>query len=315
MNRYFNLFTVAEGVWAAIVVPGSGALGNAAIIDLGDSTVVVDTFSLPQAAEFLRGAAEELTGNPVKYVINTHYHGDHHYGNQVFTDSQIISTDMTRDFLIKEGTPEAEVWQSGLQQVVTFLEKGRKAAKDSRLQTALTNEIADKAALLEAVPGIRRVTASLTFSDKMVVHGSARSITLLTFGGGHTESDAMVYIEDAGVLIAGDLVLSRTHPAMLSGNLDNWARIIERIGRELAFSKLIPGHGEVTDRSSLDEMLSYLTGIPEYVRQAAASGEPEEYWLARGVPAPFTEWEMSHMFDWNFRWLYQQFKQEFEVEQ
>lgn len=309
MNTFFSLHTVADGVWAAIVVPGSGALGNAAIIDLGDSTVVVDTFSLPQAAVFLKEAAVKLTGKPVQYVVNTHYHGDHHYGNQAFADSQIISTAVTREFLTREGTPPVEAWQDGLQQVITTLEKGRQSAQDSRLQTAFDNEIADKKALLRAVPDIRRVTASVTFSDKMTLHGSARTATVLTFGGGHTESDAMVYVEDAGVLIAGDLVLSRTHPAMLSGSLENWPGIVERIGRELEFSKLIPGHGDVTDRSSLGEMIRYLTAIPEYARQAAASGETEAYWLAGGIPEPFAEWEMSHVFGWNFRWLYQQYKQ------
>ncbi|WP_221798824.1 MBL fold metallo-hydrolase [Paenibacillus typhae] len=300
---------MADGVWAAIVVPGSGALGNASIIDLGDSTVVVDTFSLPQAAVLLKEAAEKLTGKPVQYVVNTHYHGDHHYGNQAFTDSQIISTDLTREFLSKEGTPPTEAWQDGLQQVITTLEKGRQTAPDYRLQTAFANEIADKKALLAAVPDIRRVTASVTFFDKMMIHGRARTATVLTFGGGHTESDAMVYVEDAGVFIAGDLVLSRTHPAMLSGSPENWLGIVERIGRELEFSKLIPGHGEVTDRSSLGEMIHYLTAIPEYARQAAASGETEAYWLAGGIPEPFAEWEMSHVFGWNFRWLYQQYKQ------
>ncbi len=313
MNPFFHLHTVADGVWAAIVVPGSGALGNASIIDLGDSVVVVDTFGLPQAAELLKETAEKLTGKPVQYVVNTHYHGDHHYGNQAFTDSQIITTAITREFLIREGTPPLEAWQDGLQQVINTLEKGRKAAPDYRLQTAFANEIADKKALLTAVPDISRVTASVTFSDKMEIHGSARTATVLTFGGGHTESDAMVYVEDAGVFIAGDLVLSRTHPAMLSGSPENWLGIVERIGRELEFSKLIPGHGEVTDRSSLGEMIRYLTAIPEHARQAAASGQTEAYWLAGGIPEPFAEWEMSHVFGWNFRWLYQQFKQGEEV--
>ncbi|WP_042200534.1 MBL fold metallo-hydrolase [Paenibacillus camerounensis] len=315
MNVFFNLHTVADGVWAAIVVPGSGALGNAAIIDLGDSTVVVDTFSLPQAAELLKQAAEQLTGKPVQYVINTHYHGDHHYGNQVFTDSQIITTGITRDYLTREPAPTAEAWQDGLQQVMTTLEQGRQATQDNRLQTAFANEIADKAALLKAVPDIRRVTASLTFSDKMMIYGSTRSVSVLTFGGGHTESDAMVYVEDAGVLIAGDLVLSRTHPAMLSGSLENWLRIIEQIEHELTFSKLIPGHGEVADRSSLEEMTRYLRAIPEYVQQAAASSKPEAYWLEQGIPAAFADWEMSHVFGWNFRWLYQQMKHGDEVKQ
>ncbi|WP_054941227.1 MBL fold metallo-hydrolase [Paenibacillus ihuae] len=310
MNKFFTLHSVASGVWAAIVIPGSGALGNAAIVDLGDITVVVDTFSLPQAAQILRETAEQLTGNPVKYIVNTHFHGDHHYGNQVFTDSQIITTDLTREILTKLGAPEVEVWQEGLQKQIAALTKGMQAAQDIRLQTAYANEIADKAALLAAVPGILRKTAAITFLDKLIIHGSARSLTLLTFGGGHTDSDAFVYIEDAKVLIAGDLVLSNSHPAMLSGFPAAWIEILQRIGQELNFSLVIPGHGEVTDRSSVGEMISYLSEIQIYAAQAAASGESADLWMARGIPEPFAEWQMSHVFEWNFRWLFKQFVNE-----
>ncbi|WP_379144634.1 MBL fold metallo-hydrolase [Paenibacillus sp. sgz500992] len=303
-NPYFTLQQVSEGVWAAIVIPGSGALGNASIIDLGDVTVVVDTFSLPQAAEFLRSEAELLTGKPVKYIVNTHYHGDHHYGNQVFAGSIIISTALTREVLVQGGAPDLNTWQSGLRNQIEMLEQGEKAAADPRLREALGYEIADKAALLAATPMIHRVTASVTFSRQLIIHGSARSITLLTYGGGHTESDAMVYIEDAKVLIAGDLILSHSHPAMLSGFTVAWIEILERIEREIDVNLVIPGHGGVTGRESITEMISYLTDIQAYAENAAQSGESADRWLEKGIPAPYDHWMMSHVYEWNFRWLF-----------
>lgn len=302
-NPYFTLQLVAEGIWAAIAIPGSGALGNSAIIDIGDAAVVVDTHGLPQAAEILRSAAELLTNQPVKYIVNTHYHGDHHYGNQVFEDCLIISTGLTRKIL-EQNVPELDSWQAGLQAQIDFLTTGILVAGDPLLSAALADEIADKAALLAAAPQIRRVPATLTFTQEMVIHDSARSITLLTYGGGHTESDAMVYVADARVLIAGDLVLSKAHPAMQSGSPERWLEILQRIGREIDFTKLIPGHGEVAGRNSLSEMQSYLTDIQAYAQKAAMSGESADTWLARGVPAPYNSWKMSHVFEWNFRWLF-----------
>lgn len=302
-NPYFTLQPVAEGVWAAIAVPGSGALGNAAIINIGNAAVVVDTLGLPQAAESLRSAAERVTKRPVRYIVNTHYHGDHHYGNHVFEDCLIISTDLTRKILM-QNVPELGSWQTGLQAQIELLSKGREATGDHRLSTALADEIADKKALLAATPGVRRVPATLTFTEEMVIHGTTRSITLITYGGGHTESDAMVYIGDVQVLIAGDLILSQSHPAMLSGIPVAWAEILKRIGHELDFVKLIPGHGEVAGRNSLTEMQNYITDIQAYAHKAAESGESADTWIARGVPAPYTEWKMSHVFEWNFRWLF-----------
>jgi glyoxylase-like metal-dependent hydrolase (beta-lactamase superfamily II) len=80
-SKHFQLNHVAEGAFAAISVPGTGSLGDAAIIDLGDTTLVVDTFTTIQAAEDLQAAAEHLTGIPVSYVMNTHWHSDHTCGN------------------------------------------------------------------------------------------------------------------------------------------------------------------------------------------------------------------------------------------
>jgi glyoxylase-like metal-dependent hydrolase (beta-lactamase superfamily II) len=95
-SPYFLLERVADGVYAALARPGAGALGNAAIVDLGDRALVFDTFLMPQAARGLRGAAESLTGRPVAYVVNSHFHADHVCGNQVFADATIIATEQTR---------------------------------------------------------------------------------------------------------------------------------------------------------------------------------------------------------------------------
>jgi hypothetical protein len=67
-SEYFQLEQVAQGVYAAIVPEGSAAQGNAGIVDLGNRTLVFDTFCILQAARELREAAEQLTGRPVDYI-------------------------------------------------------------------------------------------------------------------------------------------------------------------------------------------------------------------------------------------------------
>jgi len=76
-SRYFHLERVADGIYAAVVKPGTGAWGNAGIVDLGDKTVVFDTFATPQAARDLKVMAEQLTGRAVEVVVNSHRHIDH----------------------------------------------------------------------------------------------------------------------------------------------------------------------------------------------------------------------------------------------
>lgn len=309
-HHFFTVEQVAEGIWAAIAVPGSGAQGNAAIVDLGDITVVVDTFLLPQAGKGLRETAERLTSNEVKYVVNTHFHGDHHYGNQEFIGSTLISTQTTREILLGYEPPSVEVWQSMLRKQITDLADAKARQTDNRVRTALTYEILEKEQLFTAVPAIQKKVASFTFDDRLMIHGTARTTEVITFGGGHTKSDAFVYIPQEKVLIAGDLVLGKSHPAMLHGDSNAWLNILERMKHELDVHRVIPGHGKVTGIESLSDMTAYIHDIEIYAKQAAESDQSVDYWLEQGVPRPYDSWELSHVFEWNLRWLFNKYKTE-----
>lgn len=93
---FFILYSLDDGIYAAISKPGQGAWSNAGIVDLGDEILVFDSFTTPSAGYELRKQAEEITGKNVKYLINSHYHGDHVFGNQAFMDTAIISTALTK---------------------------------------------------------------------------------------------------------------------------------------------------------------------------------------------------------------------------
>ncbi|WP_010094036.1 MBL fold metallo-hydrolase [Ornithinibacillus scapharcae] len=103
-SRHFHLEKVSEGIYAAIVKDGGGAIGNAGFVDLGDKTLVFDTFHTQQAAEDLREIAEHITNQSVSWVINSHFHGDHIRGNQVFRDCQIVSSHTTLEQMKEDHT-------------------------------------------------------------------------------------------------------------------------------------------------------------------------------------------------------------------
>lgn len=96
-SKHFRLEKIRNGIYAAIAKEGGGAAANAGFIDLGDTTIVFDTFNTQQASEDLKYAAETITNKPVTWVINSHWHGDHIRGNQTFKESTIISSQMTYD--------------------------------------------------------------------------------------------------------------------------------------------------------------------------------------------------------------------------
>ena len=218
-----ELVEAGPGVRAAIAIPGRGAVGNAAIVDLDESTLVVDTHVTPAAARELRTQADS-----VRWVLNTHWHADHVLGNGEFPDATIISTTRTRELMATVGAER--------------LAERRAADGDDDLPTELR------------LPGE-------TFEESWDF-GRAQA---LTFGGGHTESDSVLLVPDARVLVAGDLVVVGMQPWAGHGDPAAWAEILGRL-LELDWDQVVPGHGPVSGREVIEPLRDYLLALDEAVR-------------------------------------------------
>jgi glyoxylase-like metal-dependent hydrolase (beta-lactamase superfamily II) len=261
-----DLVDAGGGVHAAIAKPDRGAVGNAAFIELGGETLVVDTHYSPAAARELRAAS----GAP-SFVLNTHWHADHVLGNAEFADATIVSTTRTRELIATIGAErlaaQKEAWDAEL------------PAEVERLRAAGDEEGAKL--LEEQGPELRSLNHRLpdeTFEESRDF-GRARA---LTFGGGHTESDAFVHVSDAGVLVAGDLVVVEMQPWAGHGDPGTWAGILERL-LEFDWDTCIPGHGPVCGRDVLPPLRDYLLALDE-------GGE---------LPDRFRDWGQPEMWDRN----------------
>jgi len=237
---HFRLEQVADGAWAAIA-DSDLAAGNAGLVDLGGETLVFDTSWTPAAAR------ELAARGPVRWVVNSHWHGDHVRGNQVFEEATIVSTRRTRELI---ATRDAERL-AGLRQELETIED----------------------AVVEAVAEIEPRLPDEVF-DEWRSFGRAE---LVTYGGGHTESDAFLHLPHEGVLFAADLVLVRSHAWMGDGYPDAWPGILERMG-ELDFDVLVPGHGDVGGRADLEDFRAYLADITAAADEHGAHAPiPERY--------------------------------------
>jgi cyclase len=176
---------------------------------------------------------ERLGLGPVSVVVNSHWHGDHVRGNQVFEGAPIVATRATRELIAGRGQERL----AGLQQ---------------ELQTS-----ADAPPeLVAAVAEIEQRLPDDLFDERR----SLGRAELLSYGGGHTASDAFLHLADEGVLFAADLVLVRSHGWIGDGNPDTWPAIVDRMG-ELDFEVLVPGHGEVGGRGDLEAFRAYLEDL------------------------------------------------------
>ncbi|WP_235822174.1 MBL fold metallo-hydrolase [Gottfriedia luciferensis] len=304
-SKHFKLKQVAEGVYAAISVPGTGSLGNAAIIDLGDSTLVVDTFTTVQAAEDLQTAVIHLTGNTASYVLNTHWHSDHTSGNQVFSPTaQIISTSTTLEIMATFGKNRVAQQLANPEpifQAIKEVDEKILLEQDEKLKKEMQWENASDREYMNALSNLDYTIPTLTFDKQLNLYGSHRTVQLKTYGGGHTQSDAFVYLPEEKIAILGDLVLSKHHPVMIHATPYEWLNILEKI-ELLDIKTIIPGHGDVCSLNELHEVKGYINDIVSLVEKAILNKQSIE---EISVPKAYENWYFTTYFKPNLKKVYE----------
>ena len=293
MNEFFSLEPVASGVWAAISNDPVRCMSNAGIVDLGDRTLVWDTFVSVDAATALAAAARQLTGRDASLVLNSHHHLDHTLGNAAFPGATVVSSATTRD-LMAARFERLEREASAFSEAILNTRRALEAATHPWERQMLSLELGELEMLADLVPRCERVLPTLTFDRGLELHGSERRARVLTFGPGHTGLDAVLLVD--GVLFAGDLVLVDHLGFAGHGDAHAWT---ERLGDLAALEgvrHLVPGHGPVAAGATGSAQAIASTG--EYLRtmlEIAARTRPEdiagaippEAWQAQGLPASY----------------------------
>lgn len=241
---------------------------NALVIVNDDDVVVVDPGGVPASAEHAIALIRSVTVKPVSVLVNTHWHGDHVLGNQVYRKEypgvRIVSHVNTyRDIT---GKPMAYLGRQDVAftQLIADLEKQAAAGTISPRAAAMLPDIR------EAQVQNRRVTLTppdVTFTDELVLHRGAREIHIKYLGRGNTEGDAVVWLPKERVLESGDLVVGPI-PYGFGSYPKEWDETLDKLAA-YDFKVLVPGHGPIQkDRSQIRLIQDMLR---EVRRQAAAS--------------------------------------------
>ncbi len=305
-SRHFRLQQLAEGVYAAIHIDGGAAIGNAGIVDLGDRTLVYDAFISPQAAEDLRIAAEALTGRPADAVIDSHWHNDHIWGNQVFgASTDIVSTEETRRLIIAtRGHGAYDEFMAAAEANLEATRTQLEAAEDEGQRRQLAMWVDYHRTVVELKPILQIRPPNLTFVQRLAFHGADRTAELIDFAGGHTESDAVLFLPQEGIAFMSDLLFIGHQPYLGGGDPDRLVQIMEAVS-DLAPRLLVPGHGPVGAAESLTVMKRYVQTLDGPAREMVEDGEAEETIEAMAVPAPYDDWLLAAFFPVNMHFLYQ----------
>ncbi len=246
---------VAEHVW---VVQGEAALGssvnrnfisNAGFVVTEEGVVVIDALGSPALAHELIAEIRRVTPRPIRHVVVTHFHADHIYGLQAFKAAG------------------AEIWAHSA---------GRAYLNSETAQLRL------QASRMELAPWINQQTRLMGADRWLQDDGATLRLGSFEFqirhvGPAHSAEDLVVFVPQAGVLFAGDLVFRGRIPFVGQADSRQW---IASLGKLIGFGPrlMVPGHGDVSTAPLPDLELTrdYLEFLRKSMGQAARNLEPFE---------------------------------------
>jgi len=195
--------------------------------------VVIDTLALPDETLTIREFIEHELNVPVRYVINTHYHADHSWGNCFFPGATVIAHARCRDLLEERGAPSLE------------------AAKKQN----------------PALRQVKTVLPHMTFEEGSLTLRVGKKNLILSPAFGHSDDGISVLVEEDRILFAGDSFMPIPH--VVDGNVDANIASIKQIGK-MGLENIVQGHGDIILRGEIDaavkENLNYLTSIKKSVK-------------------------------------------------
>jgi len=248
-----DLQQVAPGVYSALQ-PFADRFNdsNSAIIIGSDSVIVVDTQTTLTATRGILDQIRKLSNKPVRFVINTHWHGDHVQGNQIYRDSfpdvQFIAQTNTREDMEQRTAAELKDSVTSLpgqierykQMLATGKTPNGATLTDDQKKTVQMRIDVFSAQL----PDLRQthiVLPDITFDQSMTLYQDSRAIRLTHFAG-HTRGDLVVYLPSEKILITGDLLDDM--PFTGDGSPAGLVATLHELDK-LDFEFVIPGHGGI----------------------------------------------------------------------
>ena len=205
--------------------------------------VVIDTLALPDETLAIREFIERELTVPVRYVINTHYHADHAWGNCFFPGATVVAHAKCRDLLLERGEPSLE------------------SAKKQN----------------PALRQVKIVPPQMTFLDGEMTLRVGKKNLIIAPAYGHSEDGISVLVEEDRILFAGDSFMPI--PYIVDGDIDENIASIKRVAR-MGLENIVQGHGDIILRGEIEaavkENLNYLTTIKKSVRSIARKKNAEE---------------------------------------
>lgn len=266
----YTITTLASGVhtltWA--VPAGSPAISNATFLVGDDDVVVVDTGLSRGAGEVILQGLRRVTDKPVTMVINTHWHGDHIFGNQVFRrafpNARFVAHAATRDGIV---SGEVEYRESNRPKMEARSQELRAKAVRTEAENL---ELSRADRQMEVWQG-EYVLPDLLIDQRLTIMQGQRRIEVLHLGRANTPGDVVIHLPAERVVINGDMAITPVQYAFFSAP-QAWLQALDRLAA-LDAGMYVPGHGPVQhDKRFIADLQTMLRSVVDQVTAGLKDG-------------------------------------------
>jgi cyclase len=251
---------IAPGVWFREGDIKNLGHCNNVIIEMKDYLIVVDA-NYPSGAQATMADCKRISSKPVKYVFDTHHHGDHAYGNSVWTAGG-ATTLAYRGVVEEMKRYEPGRWEAA--------EKERK----------------DVAAMHQPTVEPPKQTFAAT---RFVLDDGTRKVEFHFFGWAHTRGDGFVYLPKEQILCTGDAAVNGPYNNTQDANIGNWPNVV-RTAEKLQVKKVLPGHGVAGGREVLAGQEMFMVELYKAVKAGVDQGKKPEDLAKLQLPDSVKNW-------------------------
>jgi quinoprotein relay system zinc metallohydrolase 2 len=248
------------GVNALMTAENQGATANVGFVVGNDAVVVIDTGGSLHEGRRLLAAIRNVTTKPIRYVINTHAHPDHVFGNAAFRDAATI-------FIGHHNLTRALALRGSY-----YLEGFRRS-----MGTMLD--------------GVELIAPQRAVETELALDLGHRALKLRAWAAAHSDSDLTVLDETSGTLFAGDLVFLK-HVPVIDGSLRGWLSTLEPLAA-IPAKRVVPGHGPMADwPAALADERRYLERMAQDTRDFIKRGVPIAHAAAAAGMSEKSQWDL-----------------------
>jgi glyoxylase-like metal-dependent hydrolase (beta-lactamase superfamily II) len=255
-----------------------GKGGNVGILATDDGIVVVDD-QYPDVAQGVVDQIRTISDKPIRYLINTHYHGDHTGGNAVFQPlTTIVAQDTVRPRMLEYPAQVHETFPDKMQAIHWEI-RGLTAENDPYRDALMSdlNFMKFLYDLSESFDPAKVVAPSVTFDKSLTLWVGDQNIEILHIGPGHTDGDAVVWFPKEKVVHMGDLLFNGSVPLIdvpgggsARGYLKSMDVVLARLPPD---TRVIAGHGPTTDVAGLRHARDFMQDMERAVTRAVQAGK------------------------------------------